>query len=82
MDTASLAPPIFGTARHPFRAGLPLRTLRCLPRHEPEVQARIDAGAGAAAEDPAPRRWLNAQDVRDFLIAYVACFLAVSAWLG
>lgn len=78
---------IFGTARHPFRAQLPLRTLRRLPRHEPEVQARIDAMEGAmeggAAEQPAPRRsGFTAQDIRDFLLAYVACFLAVSAFLG
>jgi hypothetical protein len=74
---------IFGTARHPFRAQLPLRTLRRLPRHEPEVQARIDAMEGIAALEPAlPRGRFTAQDLRDFLLAYVACFLAVSAFLG
>ncbi|HET9627966.1 MAG TPA: hypothetical protein VFP14_00610 [Novosphingobium sp.] len=81
MSTTVATP--FGTARHPFRATLPLRTLRRLPRHEPEVQARIDACEGAAAEEPQVRRaWLTMQDVRDFLLAYVACFLAISAWLG
>lgn len=74
---------IIGTARHPFRATLPLRTLRRLPRHEPEVQARIDAYEGVAAEQPQVRRpLLTAQDVRDFLLAYIACFLAVTAYLG
>lgn len=78
------AQPVFGTARHPFRATLPLRTLRRLPRFEPEVEASMvgkDAGAGQA---PAPRGpWhITAQDVKDFLLAYTACFLAVSAWLG
>ena len=78
MSTAT-----FGTARHPFRATLPLRTLRRLPRHEPEVQARIDACEGVAAQEPPARRpLLSAQDVRDFLLAYIACFLAVTAWLG
>ncbi|MFC3173640.1 hypothetical protein ACFOD9_05185 [Novosphingobium bradum] len=79
MSTAT-----FGTARHPFRATLPLRTLRRLPRHEPEVQARIDAfrPPEADAEAPPRRSGLTAQDVKDFLIAYVACFMAVSAFLS
>jgi len=82
MNT-TVATPTFGTARHPFRATLPLRTLRRLPRHEPEVQARMDAYEGAAAEKiPARRSWLSAQDVKDFLIAYVACFMAVTAFVG
>lgn len=92
MSTAT-----FGTARHPFRATLPLRTLRRLPRHEPEVQARLDARAAgwvqapasvtapalAPAAEPAARRpFITTQDVKDFLIAYVACFMAVSAFLS
>ena len=82
MSTLS-APPMFGTARHPFRASLPLRTLRRLPRHEPEVQALIDAGESTAGEEPVARRpWLTVQDAKDFLLAYLACFLAVSAFLG
>jgi hypothetical protein len=85
MSTAT-----FGTARHPFRATLPLRTLRRLPRMEPEVEARLAARAvldAAADEAPAKaeskRGWrLSAQEVRDFLIAYTACFMAVSAWIS
>ena len=78
MSTAT-----FGTARHPFRATLPLRALRRLPRHEPEVQARLDAFGGVdAVEQPARRPLLSLQDVKDFLIAYVACFMAVTAFLG
>jgi len=74
---------IFGTARHPFRATLPLRTLSRLPRHEPEVQARIDGCRGEVLHQPEQRRaWLSAQDLRDFLIAYIACFMAVSAFLS
>ena len=81
--SSTVATPTFGTARHPFRATLPLRTLRRLPRHEPEVQARIDACHGVeAGQAPVRRSWLTAQDVRDFLLAYIACFLAVSAFLG
>lgn len=79
MSTAT-----FGTTNHPFRATLPLRVLRRLPQHEPEVRARI---AMAQQEEAAPaaekrRPLVTAQDVRDFLMAYVACFMAVSAWLG
>jgi len=78
MSTAT-----FGPAKHPFRATLPLRVLRRLPQHEPEVRARIGSVQDA---DPAPgetkRPFVTMQDVKDFLIAYVACFMAVSAWLG
>ena len=82
MSTLS-APPMFGTARHPFRASLPLHALKRLPRLEPEVQARIDAGEGLADEEALQRRpWLTLQDAKDFLLAYLACFMAVSAFLG
>lgn len=53
------------TARHPFRASL--------PPHCREVLAPDD-------EDEARKGW-SMQDLRDFLLAYCACFLAVSAFL-
>lgn len=78
MSTAT-----FGTANHPFRATLPLRVLRRLPQHEPEVLARIEMRQGADVPAPEQKRaLLTLQDVKDFLIAYVACFMAVSAWLS
>jgi len=78
MSTAT-----FGTANHPFRATLPLRVLRRLPVHEPEVRERMAAARQEAVPVEAPRkRWIAAQDVKDFLLAYIACFLAVSAWIG
>jgi len=79
MSTAT-----FGTSNHPFRATLPLRVLRRLPQYEPEVRARMAAAEQAADPAPAPRNgWrITAQDVKDFLIAYIACFMAVSAWLS
>jgi len=47
------------------------------------VQARIDGCRGEVLHQPEQRRaWLSAQDVRDFLIAYIACFMAVSAFLS
>lgn len=89
MSTAAfpLAGPAFGTARHPFRATLPLRALRALPQFEPEVRLRMEEVVLAPAPaEPAPRRGrglrFTAQEVREFLLAYVACFMAVSAWLG
>ncbi|MBC2666549.1 hypothetical protein H7F51_13565 [Novosphingobium flavum] len=83
----------FGTANHPFRAALPQRVLRRLPRYEPEVQARMAAAEAKAeeraaleaeAQAPTVRRRLpfTAQDLRDFLLAYTACFIAASAWLS
>ncbi|WP_298197321.1 hypothetical protein [Novosphingobium sp.] len=93
MDTAGF---IIGTARyggtrHPFRATLPRRVLRSLPEVEPEVAARLAATAEDAATAPAAeapeaklRRWpgITTQDVKDFLIAYIACLLAVMTFLG
>lgn len=85
MSTAT-----FGSSRHPFRSALPLRVLRRLPQYEPEVQARIaameseepDLPAGEVAADaPRQRSFITMQDVKDFLFAYIACFMAVSAWL-
>lgn len=81
--------PIPGTASagHPFRASLPARVLRALPRYEPEVLAAMRRAeqALAAAEvrsAPVDLRRLTMQDVRDFLIAYCACFLAVMVFIA
>jgi hypothetical protein len=53
-------------ARHPFRASLP---------------PHVCAGAKAL---PARREraWISTQDVKDFLLAYCACFLAVSLYIA
>ena len=74
----------FGTANHPFRATLPLRVLRRLPQHEPEVLARIETAQqiDGATAGSGRRPLITLQDAKDFLLAYIACFLAVSAWLG
>lgn len=62
------------TARHPFRAGLPphVKSGRApiLPRNGSRRQG--DRGAG---------RW-TMTDLREFLMAYCACFLAVSAFIA
>ena len=74
-------------AGHPFRRTLPAHVLRPLPRFEPEVEqalAVIGAGAVQLAEmrsPPVDPRKISLQDVKDFLLAYCACFIAVSAFI-
>lgn len=87
MDTAgfNLADRRYGSTRHPFRATLPRHVLRSLPGFEPEVAARR-AAAEAEQNETAqlPRRWLGigTQDVKDFLLAYTACLLALMTFIG
>lgn len=81
METSSysIGSAAYGSTRHPFRASLPRRVLRELPRLEPEVAQAL------AERQDAPRRWvwrITAQDVKDFLIAYCACLLAAMTFLG
>jgi hypothetical protein len=79
---------------HPFRRTLPERALRpvpvIVPVHEPEVRAAMARALtastmtqGAALRSPPvnPAR-ITAQDVRDFLLAYCACFVALMAFLS
>ena len=74
-------------AGHPFRRTLPAHVLRPLPRFEPEVEqalAVISAGGLQLAEmrsPPVDPRKIRLQDMKDFLLAYCACFLAVSAFI-
>ena len=51
-----------------------------LPRLEPEVEA---ANARASLRSP-PLNWrrVTAQDLRDFLLAYCACFIALQVFLA
>lgn len=75
----------FGSSHHPFRATLPRRVLHRLPEFEPEVRAAIERArlAPQPEQAPRPRRWaLSAGDMRDFLLAYCACFTAVMAFIS
>lgn len=80
-----LAHPAFGppyaTSRgHPFRRALPARVLRALPTFEPEViEAMRKAQLRSKPVDP---KRITSQDVRDFALAYCACFLAVMVWIA
>lgn len=85
--TSKLAPVAYGTARHPFRASLPLHALREMPRLEPEVIQAIRRAEQRLQEadirsQPVDLRRITIQDLRDFLIAYCACFLAVMAFIA
>ncbi|GAO56948.1 MULTISPECIES: hypothetical protein [unclassified Novosphingobium] len=54
--------------------------LRALPVFEPEVlEAMRRAELRSKPVDP---RHITRQDVKDFLIAYCACFVAIMAWIA
>lgn len=83
----ALASATYGTARHPFRASLPLHVLRELPKLEPEVVAAMRRAEDKLREadirsEPVNLKRITMQDLRDFLIAYCACFLAVMAFIA
>jgi len=71
-------------ARHPFRRSLPAHVLRPMPTLEPEVlaaQERAEARVALRSPDVDPRA-LTRQDAKDFLLAFVAGFVAFSVWLS
>lgn len=77
----------FGTTRHSFRRSLPTHVLRELPRLEPEVVATIRRAEDRLREvevrsEPVNLKRITMQDLRDFLIAYCACFMAVMAFIA
>lgn len=84
----SLAPAaVYGTARNSFRASLPRHVLRELPRYEPEVVAAMRRAEERLREmdvrsEPVDLKRITMQDLRDFLIAYCACFMAVMAFIA
>lgn len=77
----------FGTARHPFRRSLPTHVLRELPKYEPEVLVAMRRAEERLREmdvrsEPVNLKRLTMQDLRDFLIAYCACFLAIAVFIA
>lgn len=77
----------YGTARHPFRRSLPMHVLRELPKLEPEVLAAMRRTEERLREadirsGPVNLKHITMQDMRDFLIAYCACFLAVMVFIA
>ena len=63
------------TARHPFRASLPPHVCRPVKGHP--VTGRPVTGR------PVKTRWRpSVQDVKEFLLAYCACFIAVSVFIS
>ncbi|NML92826.1 hypothetical protein [Novosphingobium olei] len=67
-------------AGHPFRRTLPAHVLSRLPVFEPEVIAAMRK-AELRSQDVEGRK-LTLQDVKDFLLAYCACFLAVMVFIS
>jgi len=63
-------------ARHPFRRTLPMHVTREVAPHP--FGRRI---AKAQVKKPKARQGFSAADIRDFLLAYCACFVAVSAFI-
>lgn len=86
-SSPSFASAAYGTARHPFRASLPTHVLRELPKLEPEVVAAIRRAEERLREadirsEPVDLKRITMQDLRDFLIAYCACFMAVMVFIA
>ena len=83
MSTSQVVPGRPGQP-HAFRRNLPERVRARLhapmPRHEPEVAAAIERSA-LRSPDVNWRR-ISGQDVRDFLLAYCACFIAVQTLIA
>ena len=59
------------TARHPFLAGLP-----------PHVRHSVEEAEKPADPAAISKHRITAQDVREFLLAYCACFMAVSLYIA
>ena len=77
----------YGTARHSFRATLPRHVLRELPKLEPEVVAAMRRAEERLRDlevrsEPVDLKRITMQDVRDFMIAYCACFMAVMVFIA
>ncbi len=67
---------------HAFRRNLPehvrARLNAPMPRHEPEVAAAMARTALRSA--PVDWRRMTAQHLREFLMAYCACFIALQTF--
>lgn len=86
-NSPAFAAPQYGTARHPFRRTLPMHVLREMPKLEPEVLAAMRRAEDRLRQadirsEPVNLKRITVQDVRDFLIAYCACFLAVMVFIA
>ena len=61
--------------------GLYAHVLRPLPVFEPEVEAAFEREHRFRSAPVNPRR-VTLQDVKDFLLAYCACFMAIMAFVS
>ena len=65
---------------HSFRAALPDAVLQVMPAYEPEVALAMERAK--LRSKPLDPGMITLQDVKDFLLAYCACFLAVLAFIS
>jgi len=77
----------YGTTRHPFRASLPKHVLRELPMLEPEVMSAMRRAEERLREadirsEPVNLKRVTMQDLRDFMIAYCAFFMAMMVFIA
>ncbi len=83
MTAKTLVPGVYGR-QNGFRSRLPenvrARLIAPLPQFEPEVEAAM-ARQAVRSPDMHWRR-ITAQDLRDFLLAYCACFIALQAFFA
>jgi type VI protein secretion system component VasF len=79
------------TARHPFLQSLPRHVRHGAGRDPVRRRARVEARAARAAlAERLAARWrqfrrnsrITSSDVKDFLLAYCACFVAITAFIA
>ena len=63
-----------------YCAALPEAVLRVMPAHEPEVALAMERAK--LRSKPLDPGMITLQDMKDFLLAYCACFLAVLAFIS
>jgi hypothetical protein len=73
-----LSPPALAPACPPSVPRQPAAP-RAVPAYEPEVQAAMRA---ALRSQPVDWKRITVQDVKEFLMAYCACFMAIIAFFG
>lgn len=79
------------TARHPFLQSLPRHVRHGAGRDPVRRRARVEARAARTAlAEGLAARWrhfrrnnrITSGDVKDFLLAYCACFVAITAFIA
>ena len=70
-------------ARHPFRAALPPHVLGEEQAFDPRRRMiAVTRAEEQPLRQPKRKAWLTLQDVKDFLMAYCACLVCVTAFIS